>query len=369
MNFQSAVVTPGPKRGRRIVGTVIVLVVASAVAYSAAWFYGAAKVREAAAEWVAQREAAGMVADYDQLAVDGFPFVFRITVAGPYFASAAVPGAGARRAWSWRASRAVAELTPWRWRHPRIDLAGTHRIELGGAAAASMEVQVGMLTADLLLNDALRPRDVSVDALDLTVHASRADFDGSVGRMTFHLSRSGAQTASHLKSTVAFGLSLQDAALPKVLNLVLGHDLKRLFVEGTLQGLVPPGPLPASLASWRDAGGTVEIAELDVRYGPMSAQANGTVALDGELQPMGALTAQFSGFFETVDQLQRAGLVRARDATMARLVLGALARGTAADGSPAVQLPLSVQDRTLAVGPVSLLRFKPVNWRGNWPAF
>ncbi len=107
---------------------------------------------------------------------------------------------------------------------------------------------------------------------------------------------------------------------------------------------------------------------LAITYGPLSAQATGTVALDGNMQPVGAFTAKIQGFRETVDALQERGLVRGRDAVTAKLVLGALAKTPAGGGPQTLNLAITVQDRTLFAGPVPLARLPAIDWEDWQPA-
>ena len=123
------------------------------------------------------------------------------------------------------------------------------------------------------------------------------------------------------------------------------------------------GPLVSSLEDWRDGGGTIEIKQLDIGHGPLNIKTDGTIALDGTLQPIGALTARIQGFFEAVDALQKLGVVQPRDAITAKMVLGVLARKPQGGGRASLNLALTVQERRLYAGPVPLITIPRVIWR------
>jgi len=84
--------------------------------------------------------------------------------------------------------------------------------------------------------------------------------------------------------------------------------------------------------------------------------------VDKAMQPIGAMSGQVGGLFETIDRLRDAGQVRSRDATTAKLVLATLARRDAATGRSVIDVPLTLQDRILSIGPVRVLEVPAVTW-------
>ena len=135
-----------------------------------------------------------------------------------------------------------------------------------------------------------------------------------------------------------------------------------LSFKARLIGTIKNGPLEQSLEDWRDGGGTIELEKLRVQHGPLKINTNGTLALDGGLQPIGALTAQLVGFFETIDALKRLGVVKARDAVTAKMVLGVLSRMPEGGGPAILNLALTAQNRYLYLGPVRLLELPEIKW-------
>jgi hypothetical protein len=99
-----------------------------------------------------------------------------------------------------------------------------------------------------------------------------------------------------------------------------------------------------------------------MQHGPLKINTNGTLALDGKLQPIGALTANLEGFFETIDALKRLGVVKARNAITAKVVLGVLSRAPSGGGPAILNLALTAQNRYLYLGPVRLLELPEIKW-------
>jgi hypothetical protein len=155
-------------------------------------------------------------------------------------------------------------------------------------------------------------------------------------------------------------LSATEITLPKPVP-GLGPIVKRLDIAVDVTGRLAAGPLRQSLEAWRDGGGAIELRSLALEWPPATMAGSGTLALDGALQPMGAATFKFQGFFDIVDALTLAGHVPEREASVAKVMLGMLAQPSAG-GAPELSLPLTVQDRKLHAGPVMLMEMPEVVW-------
>jgi hypothetical protein len=88
---------------------------------------------------------------------------------------------------------------------------------------------------------------------------------------------------------------------------------------------------------------------------------------------MGAGTLRLTGAEAVLDALGGAGLLPARSATLARRVLGLIARPPAEGGPPQVEVPLTLEDRALSVARIPVARLPPLAWpvapEGAGPGF
>jgi len=89
---------------------------------------------------------------------------------------------------------------------------------------------------------------------------------------------------------------------------------------------------------------------------------DGTMALDGRLQPVGAFSARVTGYDAALNQLIQAGLIRSSDGNMAKMILGALGKVPEGGGPKQIDVPISVQDQRLSVGPIPLMRVPEILW-------
>ena len=320
--------------------------VAALVSYVIFWFVMAEQFRDAVRDWAEGGE--GLKVTYSGLVLGGFPFLVRLTVAD---AGLARPGS-----WAWRGPLVVLEARPWSPWRVRIGAPDEFELDLPGAGGpVAWKGGARELSAEVAFEGGgLRDGRIRISGLELAAAPGRL----AVARGTFSLRVLGDVDADHLNATADLRFEAKDVEAPG--ELPLGGHLGRIALTARVMGGIGRGP--EALGAWRDKGGTVEVTDLAVDYGPLEARASGTVALDGAMQPIGAFTARIRGFFQTVDALRERGLIRARDAVTAKVVLGVLARNPDAGGPPVLNLAVTVQDRKVYVGPVALAQVPEVHW-------
>jgi hypothetical protein len=162
---------------------------------------------------------------------------------------------------------------------------------------------------------------------------------------------------------LSFKINVQDLSFPAHFKLPMGSRVSDILINGAVMGGIEPGSLRLSLSTWRDAGGTLEIPKFSMRYGPLSLlQSDGTVALDGNLQPVGAFTAKVIGFLELVDALRVAGWVRSKDSLTAKLVTSAFFRKDENGGPPTLNLAVTIQNGKIFTSQAKLVDMPHINW-------
>lgn len=343
--------------------TGLAVLAALSIAYVVFWLFMAGELRDGVARWSGERRAEGYTVLFSRLRISGFPLLLRLDLEQPGLGA---PDGGIP--WTWEGERAVAEMRPWSPGRVDIGLSGAHTLGLVVAGRpVTYTGTAGGLTGVLALAGAW-PSSAEIHIRDLDLSTADGAERVVVKRADLTARRTVGKTSDDRGAALDVRLRAEDVRVPERLSLPLGSHLARLTVAAGLLGSIPAGPWPQSLGTWRDAGGTVEVERLAIAYGPLSAQATGTVALDGNMQPIGAFTGKVQGFLETVDALSKRGLVRGRDAVTAKMFLGAFARTPEGGGPPTVNLAITVQDRTLFAGPVPLARLPAIDWRDWQPA-
>lgn len=340
-----------PNRSRRIAAIAVAAALAAGAAYTAYWYSAAAGVRAGIDRWADQRRAAGWEVTMNRPQLGGFPFRIDLVIDG---ATIAGPASAAR--WRWTPPSLSASARPWAPGRIAVDGRSTHKIDTGdGVLTARLAEAEGDLVAGA---DALREAVVRFSGIDLALP------DGSkltAGSLILHLkAQSPIGEAGPDSGTRGLGLAFdaRTVALPGGWNLPLGAAIEKVSADAIVAGSIDPhGSVPEILGRWRDAGGALEVKALAVDWRALKLRAGGTFALDENLQPQGAVTAEIDGIDPTADALIAAGMIDPRTAFAAKVANRALTLG----GGPA-RLPVTIQNQQLYLGPVPLLRFKPVRW-------
>lgn len=339
---------------RALLGAAVLLALLAA-GHALLWFWLGNRLEEGFAAWAAARRAQGWQVEHGPPQRGGWPFA--ATLALPQFR---LEGAAA----TWQAESLVLRLSPPRLDRLGLEARGRQSLRLG---LVDFPFTAGRLTASLPIENSTLPSEAVVQAELLRVGTPAGEAGIGDARLEFH-SR---LTAAKGEPALALRLAANQVALPPALAEAspivaqLGPSLDRLAADLSLTGPLPPGGNPArSAAAWRDGGGTLELHSLDLRWGRVSAAAMATMTLDEGLQPMGAGTLRLAGGGEVLDAAASAGLLTPRAATTARTVLALLSRTPPEGGPPRIEVPLSLEDRVLALGGFPLAQLP----RWTWPA-
>jgi len=121
----------------------------------------------------------------------------------------------------------------------------------------------------------------------------------------------------------------------------------------------PPFPDREHVEAWSRDGGVIEIDRAAVDWGPSSAVIEGTLAFDKDVEPTGAGTVVIKGAEAAIDAF--AARLRPKSVSVARMAVGMLGR-PGADGENEVKVPITIQDRSLFLGPARVAKLPPFAW-------
>lgn len=347
-------------RRRRLprLAAVAVAVVTLATTHAAAWIWLTGELRDGVAAWAALRRAEGWQVGHGPPARGGWPFAVALTV----------PDVALRRAGTgWQAETVALTLAWPGLDRLRVAPAGRQALELDGTV---MPMAAEGLVADLPLGrDALGiaglPRDAALRAerlsLDLpagpvALAALRLDLASSDGL------RPGDPLAALRGMAASLTLPPALAALPGL--AVLGPRLDRLSLDVAVSGPWPglSGSPSARAARWRDGGGTLELRGLAFGWGAANASATATFALDAVLQPAGAGTLRLAGGAAVLEAAREAGMIGRREVATAQMLLAMMQRVPPEGGPPRLEVPLVLEQRTLVLAGLTLLRLPGLAW-------
>ena len=331
-----------PRRSTVLRLVAVVVAVVALAAYAVWWSLLAHRFAATVADWVAARRGEGLTVETGPMTLSGFPMRVKLVLAAPAF--------GDKAGNLWRGPPLTLWLPPWAPSTLHLSAPGIHRFGIAGgttftlaagSASARLRVEAGEFrAADLIFEEAsvgrLAAQRVVAEAVRLA--------PGRVGHRVPSLS-----------------LTLEADGLTLPVPPPAGAQPLVLRLHATAMGWPAPAPVKAALAAWRDDGGTVELNDVSLRGASVEAAASGTFALDGSMQPLFAGTLTTGDSTGMLGALADSGVLDKGAAAVASLALGALSHRLP-DGSRQTDLPLSVQNRTLSLGPLPLAHLPQLSW-------
>jgi hypothetical protein len=341
---------------RRVVWTGLALSILLGV-YCGIWWYLSEQSRSMIVAWME-----GIPADRTTIATGemrrgGFPFTVRWTLTDPRVDAQWALGEVSTQASSlalWLkilepskvrfeaakpvsvASRASGDRA---WRLKMASISGT--IEQDGSGAFDIQY-----AAEGLLLDRIGPRDSATPTRRVgEALAARGSARMAIGPV-----------APDPPPAHSATLALDAIKIPGSGSL-LASETGSALLRLTLRGGMGDGSIE-DLVTWRDESGVVEIEKLTVDWAPLELAFNGTVALDEQLRPLGAGTADIRGLTDLIDKLVDRGDIKRSEATITKLGLALLTRPAKDGGAAVVRLPITAQDGVLRAGPLALGRLK-----------
>jgi hypothetical protein len=207
------------------------------------------------------------------------------------------------------------------------------------------------------------PVFIALRASGLRLEAATGAWHVTVGLLNMETEIADESSASQTRPAATFGVSCEAIALPAGIKWPLGPNISSLSSDGKLNGQLPQArDMTRWAQAWRDGGGSLEITRLTMGWGPLGLTSSATLALDNQLQPTGSGSARIVGYTETLDRLAAAGILTKAAATAAKAVLTLMAETSDTDEPPSVDVPLTLQYRTLSIHQIPLVRLPELDW-------
>ena len=335
------------------------ILVALVVGWTALWYWSASALEGALLAWQAQQRERGISVEYSGPEIAGFPVGLTAHFADPSAASA--------RGWRWTGPEVAGAAKVWAPLTIESVFAGRHDVAVTPRPGTpelqfSAEAAEAQATTSLLSDGSLEQAQFRLSGLAVTPPTGGlATAELVTGQYGPSLAdASGAPLRTELRAQA------EKVTLPDRVRVPLGQDVERAGLDAVVVGALPSGPPDQALAQWRDAGGEVEVRRLELIWGPMTLEAEGDASLDSQFRPIGAFTARVHGLIETIDALARDGVIPQGQALAIRIAILALGgnAGSAGGGTessgPDLEVPITLQNGRLFLGPVPLFPLSPV---------
>ncbi|MBL6455743.1 DUF2125 domain-containing protein [Belnapia sp. T6] len=316
------------------------------------WLWLAGRLEEGFAAWATARRASGWQVAHGPPERGGWPLSASLTLPGFRLSGGEglLPGGI-----DWQAEAVTLRLAPPRLRELAVEMPGQHQLRLGPLAGPAVAQR---LVATMPLDQGPIPPEIRLGGSGLRLDAT--EIGAARLRIGNHLEAREGEAAMTLTGG-ADAVLLPPGASPLVASL--GRSLDRIGLDLVLDGPLPGrGSAAGRAAAWRDAGGTLGLRSLELRWGPVTAGGEATLGLDDRLQPMGAGTLRLEGADAALNAAAAAGLLPPRNAFAVRAVVAILSRLPPEGGPPRLEVPLALERGQLNLARIPLARLPDWDW-------
>ncbi len=343
---------PGMRRPTRFSLAAFSLLLVLLGAYTAYWLIIVQQIKNGVTAWAEAERTEKIDASWEGIGVGGFPFACRVFLKTVILRDGRLSPApevripvlsGEARPW---------DFASWRFEAPE----GLSAALAAGGARPPVRLAArnvaGVLTTGPQANTILwlRLEDIDADAGE-TIAVSSADAWVVLPARPPRV---------HTEPAIGVAFNLRQLKLAGA-TPILGDTIDELALALIVKGAVPGGRLVQAISEWRDAGGTIELDNLQVKWGELGSTASGTIALDRELQPVGGFSGAIQGYDQILAALVQSGQMRAAEAGLARLALAMLAKA-GPDGKPAITTAFTIQNGQMFLGPAKLGKAPRIAW-------
>ena len=290
------------------------------ITYSTFWFMVNEKFIETIDEKSRVHSSAGSKIKYSKIYTSGFPFWLHVHIEKPVFSKS-----NKNLSWSWYVSELKISARPWNIDKVEIISPGKHLVVIKTKNKTwELDVNVKKLKIFLgWLKSSFYPNEVQVEIKQALYRSEPfPGFGIKTEAFVFHL---------------------------------------------RAMGEIPKSIITNEIEYWRKKGGVLEVNDIILKHGPVRIKGEGTLALNKDLQPMGAFSLEVGGYMEAVDRLQSSRLILPSEARFTKAILSMLAVKKKKDKNheidKIVKLPLIIQDRFFYLGPLVLGRVPILNWQ------
>lgn len=333
-----------------------VILAAAIAGWTGFWFYARHQALTALDGWRSDLEKTGYRISYDTPRFSGYPLSVHARIAD---ASIEAPDGK----WGWNGPMVDVRMRPWDPSTYIAALSGQQDFRFKDARG---EQKLSFRASESLFRTSLTLAG-KLDRLDLQVRdAVLTGIDGNETVIANAAGRFAGKDGSLVPAKGAavpptdISIRIKGIKLPETFKSPLGRDVSQLAFHATLNEGIPGAPLREALEQWRKNGGSIDLSWATLDWGPLSAEAGGTIAIDREMRPVLKLKTEFRNLDGTMKVLADAGLVRRDMVKLAEIGVKLMGRVPEGGGPVAVPLPVEINEGQLYLGPIAVASIPPV---------
>jgi hypothetical protein len=345
-----------------------------AVIYTIFWFSMVIYLENIIEDWKSYQTDKGINLSYSKMKITGFPVNFRIRLNNPQlqipFGTSDDQKSVRKKEWIWEGKRVVVSLRPWDFNTIKVDLSGSNRVLF-----KNKYIIYDFVSETKLINIESKiffhtwPEKFRIKVEEMKISEKIKKVDTSIEAAFFStevlLNEEAGVSSTKKNQNQVYKIELKGIYLPKELRWPIDNYIEKILINLKIFKKLNSTLSLQNLKEWRDAGGIIDIDSFEGIVGGLKTSAKGTLALDQNLQPLLAMSAKFEGIISFIDRLNKSGFIGSNTAILAKVILGGISKRSE-NGRLSAGFPLSIQNRKLSVGPVTLMTLPSINWSDDF---
>lgn len=323
--------------------------------YTIYWRYVAGELSAGISAWAENERAVGRIAEFSAGEIEGFPFAFRRIFTAVELGQPVADGV-----LRVTASRLAATMRPWNLQVIEVTSDAPVTADLLSHAEGETRISLGEGAAEIRLLADGRPQRLELVGLEAVLVSKGRSYTAKGIDLALDLPALTPQ--SHRDPFLDFDLALDTLTLPEGERALTAAPIARAAAAGTIKGPIVLAQEPrTALAQWALGGGTVELLHFAFAQAPLDLEGEGTLALDRDLQLLGALTLRAQGLVETIDLLVADGMIPEGTARTGRMMAEGLTKKDD-KGRRVAKIAISLQQGFAWLGPIRLAPLPVLTW-------
>jgi hypothetical protein len=335
-------------------GGVLGLLVTLALSYSGYWYYASYYMDDFILGVKDDLKEKGIHLNYDGLAVKGYPYRFILSFENPR-----VQFIQGHHVLNWQAKSSELIIQSWNLNHG-ILLSDKSTLTFGKMGASKQTITLTPTSSRLSVRyEAGELQQIST-ALEGVQMVTAGSNNFSADQLGFHLRMP--DTTPSMRPNEAN--DLVEPALAELTLLLRGFGKTGGTAKGnvdlalTPRGQVVPLLEAEPLENWRDTGGTIELDSLNILWQNKAINAEGSLTLDENFYPLGALTIKAAEVDPLKIFLVDMGWANRTEANALSAWIKTWGQQTRSDG--VLNIPVMIQDGFVNIADVLLGRLGPI---------
>ncbi|MEK9969049.1 MAG: DUF2125 domain-containing protein [Ferrovibrio sp.] len=329
------------------------LIVGGLLGYYVLWSHLADQMTARADAWIEAQRRLGRDVSYSSRRIWGFPYRLSLTLEQPHWSDPRLPMAPRVDA-----GEITAHLQLWNQEHVIFELSGSQTVAWQeNGAVRNVSLKSERFRASLVNDGAGNWLRVAADISMPQLKGPSGGIwhgDWSADKLLLHIRR-----AENVPPSTDLALQADRAVLPLKPELASYRLLQSLRLTGNLRGSFYGNNWEDILSNWREAGGVVDFSTIAFTWDELKVNGNGSLSIDREFRPLGAMAVKTIGAMTTLDGLQATGAIDPTRIATARRALEAT-KETVEKGVFIRDVALTAQGGQLSLGDVPVFSLSSV---------